>query len=337
MGTKHKVTVSELAHLAGVSVPTVSKVINNREGVSDQTRLQIQQLIEQTGYTSRLSSQKQHHNTVELLISHPHTAWADEILFGVLEGLEGSGYAPIISARPTSGWDFESWFQEALTHDSQGALICLTHIGENDINRMLKAGMQTILIDPTGITPPNTPVIGSADYQGCKDATRHLIELGHRRIAFLKGPDDWQTCRARYDGFRSVMEESNIPIDPELVTGEKYFFEDGIACGDYLFSLPKPPTAIFASSDMQAAGIYRSASQHGIRIPEDLSVVGFDDLPYIEFLDPQLTTVHHAIQDMARLGSQKLVNIIEGLPTLTKVDLAAPLVIRNSTCPPTTV
>ena len=332
--TKHKITISQLAEQAGVSVPTVSKVLNGRPGVSESTQKQIRDLIRQTGYVPRSSPHNLQNRTVELLISHPHSAWADEILVGVLEGLKDSGYSPIVSARPPVEWDFGPWFQEALSHGSRGALICLTHVSQANIQQMLDNGMKTIMIDPTGIVPPNTPVIGSGDYQGCKDATRHLIELGHRRIAFLKGPDEWQTCRARYDGFRSVMEEHHLTIDPELITGSAHFFDDGYECGNRLFSLHRRPTAVFASSDMQAAGLYRSAREHGIRIPEDVSVVGFDDLPYIEFLHPQLTTVHHAIKDMAKLGAQTLVDIINHKPTLTHVDLAAPLVIRESTCPP---
>lgn len=336
MGKNRKVTVAELAHQAQVSIPTISKVLNNKPGVSVETRERVQKLIEETGYLPRKSSNRLQTHTIELLISHPHSAWADEILVGTLAGLEGSGYSPIVSARPPSGWDFDQWHREVLSHHSSGAIICLTHIAESGIQSLLDSGLRTIMIDPTGIVPPNTPVIGSADYQGCKDATRHLVELGHRRIAFLKGPDEWQTCRARYDGFRSVMEEAEIPIDPQLVVGEQYFYEDGYKYGHYLFGLPHPPTAIFASSDMQAAGVYRAASEHGLRIPDDVSVIGFDDLPYIKFLEPQLTTVHHAIEDMARLGAQTLVQLINGDDPLTHVDLAAPLVVRGSTSAPRT-
>lgn len=334
MEAERRITVAELAELAQVSVPTISKVLNNRPGVSDETRERVRGVIRDVGYAPRNTAHRNKTRTIELLISHPHTAWADEILVGTLEGLADSGFSPIVSARPPAGWDFGEWHREVRHHNSSGAMICLTHVAEEGIRRLHADGMRTIMIDPTGIVPPNTPVIGSADYQGCKDATRHLVELGHTRIAFLQGPEEWQTCRARYDGFRSVMEEAGLEIDPQLIMGERYYYEDGYECANRLFEMTEPPTAIFASSDMQAAGAYRAAHEHGVRIPDDVSIVGFDDLPYINFLQPRLTTVHHAIQDMARLGAQTLVELIEGKEPLTHVDLAAPLVVRESTSAP---
>ena len=213
-------------------------------------------------------------------------------------------------------------------------MICLANIPENSIARLRKANIEVMLVDPTGVVPPDVSMIGSSDYQGANDATRHLVNLGHKRIAFLKGPDEWRTCRARFNGFRSMMEEAGLPIDPDLVTGNIYYYEDGYEYGKQLFAMTNPPTAVFASSDMQAAGLYQAAREAGLSIPQDVSIVGFDDLPYVNFLNPQLTTVHHAIHDMAKMGAHSLVEHINGKKGLTRIDLLTHLVVRDSTAPP---
>lgn len=331
-----KITLADIARLADVSAPTVSKVINGRQGVSDSTRSRILEVIKQHNYVSPIAPSARRTGIVELLISHPHTAWADEVLAGTLAGLEGSGFTPAVTACPPVEWSFDPWIDDAVRHGASGAMICLTNIPPAGIARLRKAGIEVVLMDPTGVVPPDVSMIGSSDYQGANDATRHLVELGHRRIAFLQGPEEWHTCRARFNGFRSMMEEAGIPIDPDLVTGSVYYYEDGYACGQRLFAMDDPPTAVFASSDMQAAGLYQAAREAGLAIPRDVSIVGFDDLPYVQFLDPQLTTVHHAIQDMAKLGAETLVELINGRKTLTRIDMLTHLEVRGSTAPPRT-
>ena len=330
--TNHrKVTIADIASIANVSTPTISKVINGRPGVSDKTRKHVLSILHEYNYISPISRNSNKTGLIELLISHPHTAWADEILAGTIEGLDGSGYAPVVSACPPVHWRFNPWIDAVVQHGSSGVMVCLANIPKNAIDRLREAGVKVILVDPTGVVPPGVPVIGSSDYQGANDATRHLVSLGHRRIAFLKGPDDWQTCRARFNGYRSMMEEAHIPIDPNLVIGKTYYYEDGYECGKRLLALPNPPTAVFASSDMQAAGLYQAIHEAGLGIPDDISVVGFDDLPYVQFLNPNLTTVHHAIKDMARLGVQELVKDINGESTLPGIDVLTHLVVRGST------
>ncbi|MBT1167070.1 LacI family DNA-binding transcriptional regulator [Bifidobacterium simiarum] len=331
---KTKLTVADIAAIAKVSAPTVSKVINGRPGVSDATRERILTILREHHYISPVAPSSHKTGIIELLISHPHTAWADEILVGTLEGLEGSGYTPAVSSCPPVEWSFDPWIDEAVRHGASGAMICLTNIPAAGIERLRRAGIKVILVDPTGVVPQDVSMIGSSDYQGANDATRHLVQLGHRRIAFLKGPDDWRTCRARFNGYRSMMEEAGLPIDPDLVLGEVYYYDDGYECGRRLFAMDDPPTAVFASSDMQAAGLYQAAQEAGLAIPDDVSIVGFDDLPYVRFLSPQLTTVHHAIQDMARLGARSLVDMINGEEALTRIDLLTHLEVRGSTAPP---
>ncbi|PLS30578.1 LacI family transcriptional regulator [Bifidobacterium margollesii] len=331
---KSKMTVADIAAIAQVSAPTVSKVINGRSGVSDATRERILTILKEHNYVSPVSPSSRKTGIIELLISHPHTAWADEILVGTLAGLEGSGYTPAVSSCPPVEWSFDPWIDAAVQHGASGAMICLANIPPASIERLRKAGIKVMLVDPTGVVPQDVSMIGSSDYQGANDATRHLVQLGHKRIAFLKGPDDWRTCRARFNGYRSMMEEAGLPIDPDLVTGSVYYYEDGYECGQRLFAMPDPPTAVFASSDMQAAGLYQAAQEAGLTIPDDVSIIGFDDLPYVQFLSPRLTTVHHAIQDMARLGARSLVKMINGNESLTRIDLLTHLEVRGSTAPP---
>ena len=334
IGPESRMTVADIATIAKVSVPTVSKVINGRPGVSKHTRQHVLDILENNDYISPIMASARKTGIVELLLSNPHTPWADEILVGTLEGLDGSGLAPTVSACPSVAWSFDPWINAAVKHGASGAIVCLTDIPANSIQRLHKAGIKVVLVDPTGVVPPDISTIGSSDYQGANDATRHLVELGHQRIAFLKGPDSWHTCTARFNGFRAMMEESGLPIDPALVTGKIYYYNDGYECGRRLFALHNPPTAVFASSDLQAAGLYRAAQEAKLNIPGDVSIVGFDDLPAVKLLNPPLTTVHHAIREMAKVGAQTIVNLINNKQTLTRIDLLTHLVIRGSTAPP---
>jgi LacI family transcriptional regulator len=165
-------------------------------------------------------------------------------------------------------------------------------------------------------------------------ATEHLLSLGHRRIAAITGPAEYLCSRARVDGYRSALERAGLPFDPDLVRHGDFQHEGGFGHGSDLLSLADPPTAIFAGSDQQALGVYEAARQHGMVIPRDLSVVGFDDLPVARWVSPPLTTVRQPLAEMGRLAAGMLGDLIEGTPLRTqRVELATELIVRESTAP----
>jgi DNA-binding LacI/PurR family transcriptional regulator len=166
-------------------------------------------------------------------------------------------------------------------------------------------------------------------------ATRHLVELGHRRIAMISGPEQVLCFCARLDGYRSALTAAGVPADPQLIAFAQPDSRDGGAAARTLLALPERPTAIFTANDLQALGVYQAAREAGLRIPEDLSVVGFDDLPVVAWADPPLTTVHQPLTEMAAAATELALALGRGekAPQLG-LEFATTLTVRSSTAPP---
>jgi DNA-binding LacI/PurR family transcriptional regulator len=196
-------------------------------------------------------------------------------------------------------------------------------------------GIPYVVVDPTGEPLHDTPSVGATNWNGGLTATRHLLGLGHRRIAVLGGPD-WILCsRARIDGYRSAMAEAGVAIDPALISYGKFEVEEGIDRGRELLRLPDRPTAIFAGNDLQALGVYQAAREARLHIPEDLSVVGFDDLPVTQWVSPPMTTIRQPLIEMAEAAAEMVITIARGeTPAQPRVELATELIVRESTAPP---
>ena len=191
-----------------------------------------------------------------------------------------------------------------------------------------------MVLDPTGEPLHDTPSVGATNWNGGLAATRHLLALGHRRIAALTGPTGWLCCRARLDGFRAAMDAAGVRVDPDLVRMSTLYEEGGLVDGRALLGLTCPPTAVVTANDLQAVGVYEAARQAGVRVPEDLSVVGFDDLPFTRWAGPPLTTVRQPLSDMGATAADLVLTLASGEPARTRVELATTLVVRHSTAPP---
>ena len=166
-------------------------------------------------------------------------------------------------------------------------------------------------------------------------ATEHLLSLGHRRIAAIGGPESYLCSLARIDGYRSALERAGLKHDPALVRHGDFHYEGGFLRADSLLDLADPPSAIFAGSDQQALGVYEAARQRDLRVPQDLSVVGFDDLPMSRWSAPPLTTVRQPLAEMGRVAAEMLGTLVEGLTLSSpRMELATELVVRGSTAPP---
>ena len=192
-----------------------------------------------------------------------------------------------------------------------------------------------MVVDPAGEPLHDTPSIGATNWNGGLTATRHLLGLGHRRIAVIGGPSGVLCSRARVDGFRAAMDEAGAPIDPTLVSHGAFGVDEGIAAGRRLLARPDRPTAIITGNDLQALGVYQAAREARLHIPEDLSVVGFDDVPLARWVSPPLTTVRQPLVEMAEAAAELVLGLARGEePAQIRVELATELVIRESTAPP---
>ncbi|MDA8371201.1 MAG: LacI family DNA-binding transcriptional regulator [Nocardiopsaceae bacterium] len=328
-------TISKIAKAAGVSVPTVSKVLNGRADVAPETRSRIEELIHRHGYRRRRGPGGGRSSTIDLVFHELNSAWAIEVIRGVERVARAEGLNVVLAESGGEQTPENAWVESVLARQSLAAILVLSDLAPEQRTRLTARGIPFVVVDPTGNSGDDVPSIGSANWNGGLAATRHLIDLGHRRIAVIGGPRNVLCSRARIDGYRSALEAAGLPVDPELIRWGDFHVEGGCDNGRDLLLLDDPPTAIFAGSDLQAMGLYEAARELGVRIPEDLSVVGYDDLPVARWVGPPLTTVRQPLTEMAEEATRLALALSRGeRPANLRLDLATNLVVRQSTAVP---
>jgi LacI family xylobiose transport system transcriptional regulator len=227
------------------------------------------------------------------------------------------------------------WIDGVLQRRPVGVVLLFSAIPDQYREVLRARNIPFVIIDPAGDPTPDVPSVGSANWSGGLMATRHLIELGHTRIAAITGPDDMMCSHARIDGYRSAMTAAGLPIDPDLIRFGDFHTSGGRRHGFDLLDRPDRPTAIFAGSDLQALGVIESMRQLGLSAPDDVSIVGYDDIPLATWVSPRLTTVHQPLRRMAEEATRLVIRMSEGATDgVTRLDLATNLVVRESTAPP---
>jgi LacI family transcriptional regulator, xylobiose transport system transcriptional regulator len=222
-----------------------------------------------------------------------------------------------------------------LTRRPTGVIAVFSELTVAQQSQLATRSIPLVVVDPTGEPLHQTPSVGATNWNGGLAATRHLLDLGHHRIAMLSGPPQWPCCRARLDGYRAAMDAAGVPVDPELVRISRLYVEGGLADGRELLDLPDPPTAIFTANDLQAFGVYEAARQAGVRIPDELSVVGFDDLSFTRWSGPPMTTVRQPLEQMGATAARMIIDLADSRPLEQhRVELATELVVRESTTTP---
>ncbi|HTI22006.1 MAG TPA: LacI family DNA-binding transcriptional regulator [Kutzneria sp.] len=327
-------TLAEIARTAGVSIPTVSKVLNGRADVAPGTRARVEELLREHGYRRKRGG-AQPSKLFDLVFHELESAWAMEVIRGVENVARREGMSIVLSesaGRLTPG---QTWVDGVLARRPSGVVLVLSDLDDVQRAQLTSRDIPFVVLDPAGDPAEGVPAVGANNWLGGLTATRHLVELGHRRIAMLGGPFRMMCSRARVDGYRTALETAGIGVDPGLVREGNFHHEAGYTVGRELLALPDRPTAVFAGNDLQALGIYEAARELGLRIPDELSVVGFDDLPLARWVGPPLTTVRQPLVAMAETATQLALDLGRGRrPAVTRVDLATTLVVRNSTAPP---
>ncbi|MFC3996821.1 LacI family DNA-binding transcriptional regulator [Nocardiopsis sediminis] len=328
-------TISKIAKAAGVSVPTVSKVLNGRADVAADTRSRIEELIRRHGYRRRRGPGGGRSATIDLVFHELDSAWAIEVIRGVERVARAEGLSVVLAESGGRQTPQDGWVDAVLARQSTAAILVFSDLAPRQRDRLAARGIPFVVVDPTGDPGTDIPSVGSANWNGGLAATRHLIELGHRRIAVIGGPRHVLCSRARIDGYRSALDAAGLPADPDLIRFGDFHVESGRDGGRALLRLADPPTAVFAGSDLQAMGVYEAARELGVRIPEDLSVVGYDDLPVARWVGPPLTTVRQPLTEMAEEATRMALLLARGEPPANlRLDLATDLVVRQSTTAP---
>jgi LacI family xylobiose transport system transcriptional regulator len=329
-----KATLAEVAALADVSISTVSKVLNGRSGVSEETRARIEALLQDHQYNRR-SPGPNHAPLIEVLCFEIASSWAAEAIAAIERLAREHGVGLVVSGTNDRQTPDLDWIEGVLNRRPLGVILVACNLLDAQKRQLRSRNIPFVLLDPPGQPSPDVPSIGSADWSGAYAATQHLIELGHREIAIITGPEDMMTATARLSGFRAALESARIQLRPEYVRRGEFHHSDGIAAARTLLSMPVPPTAIFASSDVQALGVYEAARARGVSIPAELSVVGFDDLKIARWAGPALTTVRVPIAEMAEQTVLVVLDLRNGrAPAFSRVEMATTLVVRESTTTP---
>jgi LacI family xylobiose transport system transcriptional regulator len=327
-------TIAQLAELAGVSTATVSKVVNGRSEVSSETRAAVEELIRRHGYR-RQRRRSTPTALVELVFHALEGDYPVEITKGVAETARKHDLTVAISDLHGDHTAAEAWLESVLRRRPSGVIAVFSGLTETQHEQLARREIPLVLLDPADAPARNIPSVGAGNWNGGLTATRHLLELGHRRIAIITGPDSALPSRARLDGYRTALDMAGVPVDRELIGRGDFLIEGGLAEAHRMLRLPDRPTAIFATNDGQAIGVYHAARQLGLRIPDDLSVIGFDDLPSVRWAIPPLTTIRQPLAKMAAAATSMLLTLARGeqLPQ-SRVELATELVVRESTGPP---
>lgn len=327
-----RVTIGDVARAAGVSIPTVSKVINQRDGVAPSTMLRVQQVVEELGYETSLvarSLRSSRTGVIGILVTE-FEPFSTELLRGISRATTGTGYELLAYAGLLTGVDRPGWERRSLSRLSgtliDGAIVV------TPTSALPSSSIPVVAIDPhTG--PEGHATVDADNEGGAVDAVEHLLALGHTRIAHLHGRADLASAQLREAGYRRALTAAGIDVDERLLRDGGYQEDQSAAAARELLMMPDRPTAVFAANDSSAFGVLRAAAELGLRVPEDLSVVGFDDVPQASTTTPPLTTV---VQPLAELGSravEMLLTMLRGEVASDHVRLPTTLRVRRSTGP----
>jgi DNA-binding LacI/PurR family transcriptional regulator len=330
-GADRPVTISYIAETAGVSIPTVSKVINGRSGVAADTRARVEALINLYGYRKTAAGTRTH--MMELVFEELEDMWGVEIIRGVEQVARRHRVGLVLTEFGPQRSAIRYWIDDALARRPD-CVVTVAQLAEEQRNQLRARGVPFVVFDPTIELPDDVPFVGATNWAGGRSAARHLIDLGHRDLAVI-GAQGALCIQARMDGFRSGVEASALSLDPRNIVRTGLTLQEACTAALGMLNRPERPTAIFACNDLQALGVYQAARELGLRIPSELSVVGFDDLPVAALVHPSLTTIHQPIIEMAVAATELALALGRGekVPQIG-FELATTLIVRESTAAP---
>ncbi len=308
-----KPTIIDVAERAGVSIKTVSRVINNERHVSAETRTRVRKAVADLGFEANESargmrSQSQERSfVIAQLYGDPGGPYTSDIQMGLIARCRYFGYHLVIEELDYRSPDFERRARALLRRLRLDGAVLTAPLTDNEVIQTVlrEAGVPFVRVTPL-TESRQIPSVRIDEQRAAYQLTQHLLALGHRRIGFLKGLPNHAGTHLRYGGFEQAMTEAGVAIDPDLVEHGEFRYFPAIHCANRLLSRVAPPSAIFASNDEMAAAVIKVAHERDFRLPDDLSVVGFDDIPAAEMLWPSLTTVRQPVMKMAAAAGDLL-------------------------------
>jgi len=335
-----KPTINDIARLAGVSKKTVSRVINRSPLLNDETRDRVQKVIRETGYVPNPQARAlalRRNFLIGLVHDNPSAQTVLNVQQGILGALRDTEFEMVVRPVDRGSSTMLTDIRDFVARQRPFGVILLPPISENDqlAEMLAELGCRYVRMGSAQLDAPQN-MVASNDRQAVAEATRYLIAQGHRRIGLISGPHGFRSARERRQGFEEALAEAGIKLPRSLIADGNYTFESGIAATQSLLDVSPRPTAIFASNDDMAAGVLLAARQRGLSVPEQLSIVGFDDQPLAARLWPPLTTVHWPMKAMGRSAALKLIaDMIDENEDVEEPSMfVSTLVKRGSVAPP---
>ncbi len=324
-------TLLDVARQAGVSPSTVSRILNGTARVSDEKRLAVMAAISKMNFAPNQMAQglkKGKSMTIGIVVQDISSPFFDETLRGIDDGLKDTAYASVIVSGHWNAVEESERIRLLLARKVDGIILLSGRLGDEAILQFA----HTRPIVSTGRSMHTRNAVGFKldNEHGAYLAVRHLLELGHRRIAFVTGPADNDDAQERLLGYTRALNEAGIAVDPKLLVGGDLHEAGGLLAMTQLFETNQQFSAVFTANDLSAHGVRLCLYRKGIRVPEDISLVGFDDLPGSAYTTPPLTTVRQPLYDMGLIATNALLTLING----EKVDaqmLPLELIVRETT------
>ena len=329
-----KVTIKQVAEVAGVSIATVSRVVNGHSDVSAETRQTVERVLRERGYEAGTRRLRAAPTTglIGVMVPWVNPGYFAEILSGAAEALHEHDLRVMLCPTRHSHEREVSLLDRLTSGEADGAVLVLPEESASELRALAGHGFPFVVVDPRTEVPDGIPVVCAAHSSGATQATRHLLELGHRRIGVIGGPAGWVATQERLRGYHAALAGAGVLPDDSLVRYSNFRIDGGRKEAAALLGLPDPPTAIFAFNDSMAIGVMQEAAARELEIPGDLSVVGFDDTVEATVVIPALTTVRQPLAELGRTAVSVLLRQVRGRRfEPLRIELETRLVQRNST------
>lgn len=335
-----EITIFDVADEAGVSYATVSRVINNKEHVSSEKRERVMRAMAKLGYvvnTQARSLAGGSSHVVGLLVNYLMSDYVVEIMRGIDTALQANQYDLVMYSAHTQKTRESTYVTRLTRHLADGLLLILPQQAQTYLDALRQRHFPHVLVDYLS-EKAEAPSVATTNFRGAYEATAYLLQLGHRRIGFITGDLTTGCARQRLEGYQAALKDYQVMSDADLIYEGLFFQPQGYQGGHQLLGLADPPTAIFASNDQMAFGVMEAARERGLHLPEDLSVVGFDDIPQARHVHPALTTVRQPLEEMGRRAALLLLHYIAHPDAeVERVELPTELVVRASCETPRTL
>jgi len=329
-----KVTIVDVANASGVSYSTVSRVLNGFEHVKDSTRQRVLDAAEQLGYVANLQARSLaggKTGVIGIVVPGLDNGYIGEIIRGADEELFRSNFNMMLYTTHHLEGKESTYVKTIYNWLCDGLLLVVPITQSSYLDMLQEQQFPYVLVDQVD-TSGDSNIVDSTNWQGAYDATVYLIKLGHRKIAHIAGMPELGSAIQRLEGYKAAMRDHNIEINPAYIVEGDFYQTSGYETGFHLLSLPDRPTAIFAANDLMALGVIEAIRQHGLSLPDDISIIGFDDIPQSLITYPKLTTVRQSLDQMGRVAVQLLLEHVDQPERPPRRITLATQLIERETC-----